>query len=72
MGQAMRHIIAPLAPKLYEERATFVVAGGRLYGPASGNASKNYVEAGCFFSTNTPPTSRITSSRKSASSLRKR
>jgi FMN-dependent NADH-azoreductase len=39
------HFVTPFGPKLDGRRATFVITAGRLYGPGSGNVSKNYVEA---------------------------
>ena len=38
------HIVTPFGPKLYNKRATFIIAAGRLYGVDSENYSRNYVE----------------------------
>jgi FMN-dependent NADH-azoreductase len=38
------HTVTPFGPRLNGKRATCVVTAGRLCGPSSGNAPKNYVE----------------------------
>jgi FMN-dependent NADH-azoreductase len=38
------HTVTRFGPRLDGKRATCVITAGRLYGPGSGNAAKNYVE----------------------------
>ncbi len=38
------HFVTPFGPKLENKRATFIIAAGRFYGPASGNESALYVK----------------------------
>jgi FMN-dependent NADH-azoreductase len=38
------HTVTPFGPRLDGKRATCIITAGRLYGPGSGNAAKNYVE----------------------------
>jgi FMN-dependent NADH-azoreductase len=38
------HTVTPFGPRLDGKRATFVITAGRLCGPGSGNAARNYVE----------------------------
>ncbi|HTA53072.1 MAG TPA: NAD(P)H-dependent oxidoreductase [Candidatus Acidoferrum sp.] len=38
------HTVTPFGPRLDGKRATWIITAGRLYGPGSGNAARNYVE----------------------------